>query len=605
MNRKFFLAGLLLALSLLPYSALCAEGQQSNPQKEGMAVPDKNLITLKVPLNDERFSGCPVLPKEGTAVPDKNPVTLKVPFNDKRFSACPVAYVNDKPITIADFRNALSSSDGEADTLRGKDIAAQLDRMITLELILQEARSMGLDEIKELQMQVNGYSRDILLELFQQGKVKDVKADEKEVEKVYQGLVREYLTESAFFEKEDDARKMIAGLAEGKDFGELADQASQNGIAKIDRSNTYLKESGMVPEVKKAIAEMKPGTVSPLITVDTDKGKGFIVVRLIEIRYPEDKAAREKAGQIVLKQQQTAALEKYNTYLYKKYLKIDYVLLDKIDFEAKKPGFEKLLKDKRALVRIKGDKPVTVGDLADELKWRFFHGTEEAIINKRVNKMKYVALRGLIAKRLFRFVALKEGVDKSAEYKQKVKAYEESLIIGKFIEKVVAAEIKANEQTIKDYYEKHIGDFSYPEMVRLESLAFNKKGDAERVLESLNKGADFAWVKQNADGLVDATAKDVLTFGGAPIMTSQLSEDVKKAVAGAKAGDFRLYAGPGGYFYVLSLEEVIPPTAKAYEEVRNQVAERVSRELVMKGIEDWGKKLREAYPVKIYLSFEN
>jgi len=574
MMRMCFVAGLLLAFLLLPYQSLHAEVQPS-------AQPDK-----------------------GTVIADENLITLKAPFTDKRFSAFPLAVVNDHPITLAAFRKALSSS-GEKTTLTGKEMAAQLDRMITLELILEEARSMGIDELKDVQMQVESYSRDVLLEVFQAGKIKDVKVDEAEVEKRYQDMVREYLTESALFDKEDDARKMITGLAEGKSFGELADAASKDGLAKIDRSNTYLKESSMIIPIRKAVAEMKAGAVSPLITIDTDKGQRFVVLRLIDIRYPEDDAIREQARQSVLKKRQMEAIEKYNTEVYNKYLTIDYKLLDKIDFEAKKPGFEKMLQDKRVLVKIKGDKPVTVGDLAEALKWRFFHGPEDAAERKRLNKQKFPVLRDIIGKRLFKFLALKEGVDKSAEYQEKVADYKESLVIGKFIEKVVAPEIKADEQTLKDYYTQHIADFSYPEMVKMESLAFASKGDAEAVLDSLNKGTDFTWSKQNAEGIVDAKTKGVLTFSGNLIMTSQMSEDVKKAIAGAHAGDYRLYAGPGGYYYVLSVVEVVPATAKPYEEVRAELAEKVARELVGEGITNWGKKLREVYPVTIYARFDD
>jgi len=361
----------------------------------------------------------------------------------------------------------------------------------------------------------------------------------------------------------------------------------------------------MIIPIRKAVAEMKAGAVSPLITIDTDKGQRFVVLRLIDIRYPEDDAARKQARQSVLKKRQMEAIEKYNTEVYNKYLTIDYKLLDKIDFEAKKPGFEKMLQDKRVLVKIKGDKPVTVGDLAEALKWRFFHGPEDAAERKRLNKQKFPVLRDVIGKRLFKFLALKEGVDKSAEYQEKVADYKESLVIGKFIEKVVAPEIKADEQTLKDYYTQHIADFSYPEMVKMESLAFASKGDAEAVLDSLNKGTDFTWSKQNAEGIVDAKTKGVLTFGGNLIMTSQMSEDVKKAISGAHAGDYRLYAGPGGYYYVLSVVEVVPATAKPYEEVRAELAEKVARELVGEGITNWGKKLREVYPVTIYARFDD
>jgi hypothetical protein len=41
-----------------------------------------------------------------------------------------------------------------------------------------------------------------------------------------------------------------------------------------------------------------------------------------------------------------------------------------------------------------------------------------------------------------------------------------------------------------------------------------------------------------------------------------------KAVAGAHAGDYRLYEGAEGRFYVLLVEDIIPARPQPYEEVR-------------------------------------
>ena len=42
-------------------------------------------------------------------------------------------------------------------------------------------------------------------------------------------------------------------------------------------------------------------------------------------------------------------------------------------------GFEVLLKDKRVVAEIKGEKPITVGELTDYLKQQIYHGVGMAI----------------------------------------------------------------------------------------------------------------------------------------------------------------------------------------------------------------------------------
>ena len=71
-------------------------------------------------------------------------------------------------------------------------------------------------------------------------------------------------------------------------------------------------------------------------------------------------------------------------------------MLDSLDFEAESPGFEALLKDKRVLAEVKGETPVTVADMAESLKFQFFHGTTMAAERKKLNVKKEQILDGLL-----------------------------------------------------------------------------------------------------------------------------------------------------------------------------------------------------------------
>ena len=119
-----------------------------------------------------------------------------------------------------------------------------------------------------------------------------------------------------------------------------------------------------------------------------------------EIRYPENPKARAEAEAISLLEQKKKALKKYYDELVKKYAKIDEKLLKKLDFEAKKPGFEALKKDKRVLATVQGQDPVTVGLLSTALAEQFFHGVDNATQKKRLNNSKGTTLDALISVRV-------------------------------------------------------------------------------------------------------------------------------------------------------------------------------------------------------------
>jgi hypothetical protein len=207
----------------------------------------------------------------------------------------------------------------------------------------------------------------------------------------------------------------------------------------------------------------------------------------------------------------------------------------------------------------------------------------------------------MLEKRILRKEALRLGIDKTEEYRNKVKEYENSLIFGAFVQKAVAPDLKLKEQELKADYDEHIKEYTYPEMIRMVSLVFGKREDAERAIVNLRKGADFQWIKENAEGQIDQNTKGLTVFDGRLLTTKDLPEGMSKAVAGAKTGDFRLYEGPENRYYVLCVQEVIPSKPQPYAEVREKIAKKIYNEKLTKAVEEYAGKLRAVSDVKIYL----
>jgi parvulin-like peptidyl-prolyl isomerase len=76
-------------------------------------------------------------------------------------------------------------------------------------------------------------------------------------------------------------------------------------------------------------------------------------------------------------------------------------------------------------------------------------------------------------------------------------------------------------------------------------------------------------------------------------------------VAGSRPGDFRLYPGPDGRFYVLSILDIIPSRLQAFEEVKKEIQKKVFENKLNGALEDWFSKLRAASEIKVYLSRTN
>jgi parvulin-like peptidyl-prolyl isomerase len=548
------------------------------------------------------------LDKKDPAVISEGPeISLRFPLMSPLFEDVPLALVNDDEVTLRQLTSALASAhEGKkSDAMKqaaSVDFSEILKRLINVRLIVQEAREMGMDELTEVREAVEQNSKATVRELLIEDLGKDVKADEAEAEKLRREMVREWKIKSVLFEKEEDAKKMEEEIKAGKGFDELVAQAVADKRAKGQGEGGYVKLKDLLPDVASVVSTMEVGSVSPVIKVGSGEKAGFTVMKLEEIRYPDDPETLERAREAVLQVDRDEAVKNFKRKAYQDTVKVDKKLLKNLDFEAKKPGFEKMLKDKRTVATVKGEKPVTVADLAEALRGKFFHGMERPIRDKEVNAKKAEVLDGLLEKKLFEKEARSRGIEKTERFKARMKEYEDSLLFGLFVEKVMIPDVKASEEEQRAFYNDHIADYTTPEMVKVNGLAFQTLGLAEDALERLRKGADFNWMKSNAEGQVDKSAPGLLSFSGTSMVTKNLPEGVHMALSGAKPGEYRLYQSPEGHFYVLYVVAAVPPGQQPYEQVREQVASGIFQEKLNALVGDWAGKLRKAADVKIFLS---
>jgi parvulin-like peptidyl-prolyl isomerase len=511
-----------------------------------------------------------------------------------------LATVNGEPITLDEFNQELATlhQGVGADQKAGEEKASELlRRLINTRLIIQEARMMGLHELKEIKERIDVFTRVTLRDELIERAIKDIKPDEKEVEKLYQESVKEWKIKAILFEKEENAKKMEKEVKEGKDFDEVLKRILSDKLGRGSQEAGYLRNKDLLPPVAEVVSKMKVGMVSPIIPIKS----GFVLLKLEDIRFSEDPRLKEQVRLEVLRKRQKEAITQYDKDLKKKYAKVNEGLIKSIDFEAREPGFDKLLKDRRVVAEIKGENPITVGEFTDYMKQQLFHGVDRAVETKRLNKRKDLVLEEMLNKRVLRKEALRLGIDKTEGYKNKVKEEENALIFGAFVKKAVAPEIKLKEEEVKAYYDQHIQEYTYPEMMKMKSLVFSKREHAEKALTSLRQGTDYQWLKDNAEGQVDESTKGVLAFDGMLLTTKDLPEDVQKSVSGARTGDFRLLGTPENHFYVLFIQEVIPQRPQPYSEAGEKIANKIYNEKITKAVEQYAEKLRGLSEVKVYL----
>lgn len=512
-----------------------------------------------------------------------------------------VATVNEEPITLEELNKAIGASHA---TRSGKKEAGRIDysaivnRLINTRLILLEAKNMGIQDLPAVKEMVDSYSKESLMVLLLEDHVKDISAKDDEVESVYKESVKEWKISSVALGKEEEAKKIAEEMQGNNSFDEIVRKAVEGGIAK-GHDEGFVKNKDLRPAVARLVAKMEVGSVSPVLPVGKDK---FMIFKLEEVRYPEevDREAWEKAKTQVVNQKRVEAARDYFDELKKRYVAMNEKLIEDLDYEAEEPGLEKLLQDTRVIAEIKGGEPITVGDLSRALEKKFYHGVEVAIKNKRINDDKNQVMESMLEKRLLLNEALKRGIGDTEIYKDRVREYENKVVFDTFVKMVILPDIRLKVEELRDYYEKNRSEYTYPEMMRINSLVFRKKSDALNALDKLVKGTDFTWLSYNAAGQVDKSTTGLLEFAGELLTVNSLPEGVRQALSGAKPGDFRLYASPERYYYVLYIYHLVPAQLEPFEDVKEKIAKEVFNYKVRKAVELYAEKLKEYYPVESY-----
>ena len=543
-------------------------------------------------------------------------ITLRAPLLSPLFSETPAAVVNDEPITFSDLTERIFSiHKGRASeaTPSKKDYAALLERVVTMKLIVQEARNIGLDEMPGFESQVEKMSKNLLISGLMSRHLETVEADPAEVDDLYEKMSREFLLSTVEFVNENDVLSFEEEFESGEDFAELAKRFTEEGRAEMESDGQeYVKLKDLLPRIAAAAFDMEAGSVSEIFTT----AQGFLLFRIEDARFSEDPAVREEAREKVLGRLKKEAAVEYADHLEEKHSTIDENLLKDLDFEKERTGFlslgeekpvdfRKFLKDERVVATVHDDPPftVTVADLATAVDEGFYHGIETGMERKKkLNKEKRIKLKNILFERILVMEARNQGLDRTEEYSDAIEEFEDSLLFEAFVKKVVAPGVKIAEEEVRKYYEEHIDDFSSPKMLRMNGLVFHASSDAERAFDKLRKGADFRWVSANSPGQVEKRTSGVLDLDNALLSLTALPKDLRKNADRAKRGDALLYSGPKDFHYVIAVEKVFPAAPQAYEAARGPIAKTIAEEKTRVVIDDWSEKLEEAYETRIFVT---
>jgi peptidyl-prolyl cis-trans isomerase C len=205
-------------------------------------------------------------------------------------------------------------------------------------------------------------------------------------------------------------------------------------------------------------------------------------------------------------------------------------------------------------------------------------------------------LEELVKRELLYQEALKEGLDKDPAYQKKLEDFKKINLVGILLEKEIESKEKISDKEIRDYYEKHKEDFAPVSQVRLSHIVVNTEGEAQKVLERLKKGEDFAQLaKKISIDTVSAKKGGDLGF----FSRGDIPSEFRVVAARLKTGEIsEPIKTKSGYEIVKVTDKKVGQVIE-FDKVKNLISQNLLAEKQKESFDSYIEGLKKKYKVEI------
>lgn len=165
--------------------------------------------------------------------------------------------------------------------------------------------------------------------------------------------------------------------------------------------------------------------------------------------------------------------------------------------------------------------------------------------------------------------------------KEQEEQFRKGLILREYLRELQDGKLKIEDQEIKDYFEKNKAEFENPVKVVASHILSSTQEEAEKTLQRLKKGEDFAKVAREVSKDPSATRGGLI----GEVMRNDLSDlpSFEQALFSLKTGEISTVVKTKIGYHIIKKngEQRLP--GQAYE----QAAPQIRRVLEKKKFEDW------------------
>lgn len=170
----------------------------------------------------------------------------------------------------------------------------------------------------------------------------------------------------------------------------------------------------------------------------------------------------------------------------------------------------------------------------------------------------------------------------------------EKLLAEKVINTVAHFDGPIDDKSVKQYYEEHIEQYSFPEQVRARQIVVATVEEAKAILRRLRKGKDFEELAKEKSMMPERVYGGDLGFFARGEMPEAFDEVFSLKLGGLS----KIIKSPYGY-HIFKVEEKAEAKVQEFDEVKDEIANQIRKKKNGQIYYDWLSELRAKAKIKI------
>ena len=507
-----------------------------------------------------------------------------------------IATVNGEQVSLDAVERSLDrthSSQGISPTAQA-DLNQLIYRVVNDVLIAQEARAMGLDQEPPIPETVAQFRRQQALKKLEWEEIwQHSEPSEEEVGRMFEDQYRRATFRVMTAYEKEDAEEMLKDLEEGTDFLDMVAERSVDPYRVREGLVDQIARVDLQREVGDLVFSLQPGDIGG--PVQTDLGWSVVRLENRENADPERFEPLESTVTAIVRQEKARNRRKEIalTLISRYKIEVDQEVISTIE-PQRRPDGRLLPTDPNptaVVARVGSDHIITAQDYADALvaRWKGVRNEDAA------RATAPIVLDRLIQSELLEAEALDRGYDRSPDVEQAALAYENELLLNKYLEEVVVAGVTVSEEEMNTYYDDNRQGFNRPPKVRLGQITVASEDEAIEVAEMLRQGTDLAWLARQRS--LDRLSQDGGDRGwyvpqpGIPDFNAELFT--------AQIGDVLTPTGEGDNWVVTQVLDREEQGIYSFAEMSGNLRQAVYNQKLLESIDGLIKTLRERSEIEI------